>query len=393
MAQLNDDEPTATLGVEGDSSAQQTIRPSAGGRLPSSMRHLFGDENATSEPPPAIASFLNAASPSPFSFNSTLISPSGLLDTPDMPSNAPTAKPVNRNKAKFSPSVTTSDDDISRPSSSQGGKSTPTLPPLGLGLPRVGKESLPPLGPGLPRGGKEPLPPLGPGIPASNRPAPLGPGIPASSKPSLPPLGPGIPRGTQPTATSTPLSPSPQSSFLPVQAPDTSAIAKISHPALSSDNSPVVTIPNLDAAGGDETFGFPSQTPSRGLGRARSKSSASANQRKLTAGDAAPFAPPPLNLDIKKAAGFIPSPLVPDGSRSRKDSTGNPVVNVTALHQTTHSFDSSLPDTLHRRFPNPGPSPSPMGRSRSAAAGPGLKVDLPDLKDVLKVINIVTCFD
>jgi hypothetical protein len=350
------------LAISTEVSAQQnTIRPLGPARLPSSMRHLFGDESS-SEPPLSVGNFLAAAAPSSFTFNIPGSS-FGDLAIPESNSSAPTARPMARNKSKAPTSAAVQENATSRSSLDD----TPYPPPLGPGIPRGGsKEVLPPLGPGIPQIKKAPLPPLGPGIPAA-------------SKATLPPLGPGIPRGNKPIVVSA--SPSPPPSPAPF------SINKASDDQSAPDSpSPFVTIPDLDSSEAHELADMPAQQSLRGLGRVRSKSSASANQRRMP-GDASSTIAPVLNLDTAKAAGFASSPYAPDNLESPDLTSSGPFASVSVSHQTTHSFDTSLPDTLQRQLPSPGPSMYPMERARSETPGRGLRVDLPDLKDVLKVMH------
>jgi hypothetical protein len=349
-----------------DTSALHTLRPSGGGRLPSSMRHLFGDDTKFTEAPLSVSNFLTAATASPFNFNSNSRSgPS--MDGMDPPSNTPTARPA-RNHGKNGKSTLAPDED-QPPSASEGSKAP--LPLLGAGIPRGGAGSLPPLSPGIPQSAK-----AGPAVSQSrqNNVPPLGPGIPRIAKPGLPALGPGIPRGSKP-AFDTPL---------PKEVVPSKPVSSFS--AASEDSPATITIPNFDTLS-ERPMALPPPAPVRTLGRARSKSSASANQRKLTI-DASHYPTSSADLDVRNTAVAVPS------SEEERDDRGYPrnalassgVTKFGSLHQTTHSYDSILPDTLHRRLPSPAPSTaSPLGRSRSAAPDSGLRIDLPDLKDVLKV--------
>lgn len=350
--------------------AVHAIRPPAPARLPSSMRHLFGEETASIEPPFSVGNFLAAAVPSTFTFSGPGASLGG-LDTPESTSNVPTARPIARNKLKLSPGTPTTEDVAARAASSQVGGAM--LPPfLGLGIPRSAEALLPPLGPGIPAAKKAPLPPLGPGIPAAN-------------KPALPPLGPGIPRTAKPIPWSSP--PSGQPSSSKEVAHDWEP-----HGFSSADGHPTVTVPDFDA---EQPSGASSQISSPGIGRIRSKSSASATQRVISDTttpyeDAPPSAPPVLNLDTRRAAEFAASQYVRDeldDPNPFTDSLGESRASAAVVHQTAHSFDTSLPDTLHRQPPGPGPVLPPMGRSRSDTAGRSVRGDLPELKDVLKVMK------
>jgi hypothetical protein len=358
---------TSPDNLDSTQSTLHTIRPPAPARLPSSMRHLFGEENMSTEPPFSVGNFLAAATPSAFTFNGPGVSPGG-LDVPEASSNASTARPIARNKGKLAINVPTVESDTSRPSSAQG--DGPALPTLGPGVPRGGRDALPPLGPGIPAVKKAPLPPLGPGISASTKPTPP------------PPLGPGIPRGSKPIQLSGPSSPS-----LSSKSNDLTYNRDL-HGFSSRDDHPTVNIPNFDDAVEEEQPLMMSSQPSlRNMGRRRSKSSASATQR-ITPGNAVPSAPPILNLDTRKAAEFAASQYTQherEEPHAFINPSGQSRAGASVTHQTTHSFDTSLPDTLHRRLPSSAPVFHSMERSRSETAARGLRVDLPELKDVLKV--------